>query len=264
MLSAHNHPAPRRSPLFCLQQVTKRYSGEDGLITAVQDLDLSVYEGEFVSIIGPSGCGKTTILNLMAGLERSSEGAVMFHQSPVHGVPRAIGYVFQEPTLLPWRTIFHNVALPLEIGNGRITPSAVDSALQAVGLGDFSHEYPGSLSVGMRQKVAIARALVHDPEVLLMDEPFSSLDSISREQLNFQLLELWERMRKTIVFVTHSISEAILLSDRILLIKERPGSLQLEVGVDIPRPRTKASIQSPQFARLLGRVHRALAGVTGE
>ena len=262
MLSADTTPAHERPALICLRQVSKRYSGEDGLITAIEDLDLSIYEEEFVSIIGPSGCGKTTILNLMAGLESSSEGTVMFHQSPVHGVPRAIGYVFQEPTLLPWRTVFQNVALPLEIGNGRITRSAVDSALEAVGLIDFRNEYPGSLSVGMRQKAAIARALVHDPEVLLMDEPFSSLDSISREQLNFQLLELWERMRKTIVFVTHSISEAILLSDRIFLIKERPGSVGLEVSVDIPRPRTKASIQSPQFARLLARIHRTLAGAT--
>jgi NitT/TauT family transport system ATP-binding protein len=264
MLSAQTTPRHQQSTLICLRQVAKRYLGEDGPIDAVQDLDLSIFEGEFVSLIGPSGCGKTTILNLIAGLESSSEGTVTFHQAPVHGVPRSIGYVFQEPTLLPWRTIFQNVALPLEISNGGISRNAVDSALEAVGLSEFRNEYPGTLSVGMRQKAAIARALVHDPEVLLMDEPFSSLDSISREQLNFQLLELWERMRKTIVFVTHSISEAILLSDRILLMKERPGSVRLEVSVDIPRPRTKASIQSPQFARLLARIHRGLAGLTGE
>jgi NitT/TauT family transport system ATP-binding protein len=249
--------------LISLRQISKLYSGEDGLITAVHQLDLHIFQGEFVSLIGPSGCGKTTILNLIAGLESPTEGDVRFHGYPVLGVPRAIGYVFQEPTLLPWRTVYQNVALPLEIGNGRIARSAVASALEAVGLSDFRNEYPGSLSVGMRQKAAIARALVHDPEVLLMDEPFSSLDSISREQMNFQLLDLWQRMKKTIVFVTHSISEAILLSDRILLIKERPGSIRLEVPVDIPRPRTKASIQSPQFARLLARIHRELAGLTG-
>lgn len=245
-------------------QVSKAYPGEDGSITAIQNLDLCVWPGEFVTLIGPSGCGKTTILNLMAGLEGPTSGVIEFHNERLHGAPREIGYVFQEPTMLPWRTIYQNVSLPLEIGNGKIPRDAVDLALDAVGLQAFRNEYPGSLSVGMRQKAAIARALVHDPEVLLMDEPFSSLDSISREQLNFQLLDLWQRMRKTVVFVTHSISEAILLSDRVCLITERPGTIHQEFGVELPRPRSKATIQSPSFAHLLAKIHLAFGSLSSE
>lgn len=252
------------SGMIRFSQVEKAFPGQGGEIIALRGLDFSVVPGEFVSLVGPSGCGKTTVLNLIAGLERPTGGNIELFRSATELSGGEIGYVFQEPTLLPWRTIHRNVLLPLEIADGRADHDRVAAALEAVGLQAFQNEYPHSLSVGMRQRAAIARALVHDPKVLLMDEPFCSLDSIAREQMNFQLLEMWQRWRRTIVFVTHSISEAILLSDRVCLMSERPGSIREEFKIELPRPRTRNTIRASPFAQLLARIHQAFGCIASE
>jgi NitT/TauT family transport system ATP-binding protein len=224
--------------------VHKIYTTENGYaVTAIKEISLSVRANDFICLLGPSGCGKSTLLRIVAGLERATKGEVLFRGN-VHTRPtREIGMVFQEYTLLPWRTVEENVALGLELTGvpkqQRLKRSA--DYLEMVGLIPFRRAYPYELSGGMQQRVAIARALANDPDVILMDEPFGALDAYTRILLQKELLRIWERTRKTILFVTHSVDEAIYLADRIAVFTAHPGSLREIHDVDLPRPRTRGN-----------------------
>lgn len=231
----------------------------------LDSVSLGVDPGEFVAVIGPSGCGKTTLLKMLGGLVQADSGSVAICGDGPEIARRGknIGYVFQDPALLPWRTVFRNIALPLEInaGNGD-SVSGAEQVMNAVGLGDFASYYPHQLSGGMRQRVALARAFAFDPALLLMDEPFGSLDEITREAMRYELLALWEATGKTVVFVTHSVPEAVLLADRVVVMSERPGRVVADIPVEFPRPRDATVERSAVFLELTYRVREALSGGT--
>lgn len=222
----------------------------------LSDVSLTIGEGQFVSILGPSGCGKSTLLKIIAGLVPPSEGTVVIGGSTTADALRAkqIGLVFQEPILLPWLDTMQNAALLYEAAYGRKrrveARARALELLLAVGLGDATRKRPSELSGGMRQRVAIARALAFDPSVLLMDEPFGALDAITRDQMNNLILDLWQSSRKTVIFVTHSISEALYLSDAIYVMGARPGRVLESVTIDLPRPRGPETFEHPEFGRL--------------
>ncbi|HEY0218960.1 MAG TPA: ABC transporter ATP-binding protein [Afipia sp.] len=234
------------------------YQSSRGPQRAIDDLTLSIKTGEFVSILGPSGCGKSTFLNVVAGLLRATSGVVTVRGEAV-AAPRAdIGVVFQKPTLLPWATVLQNVLVPIRALNRDVeaaTPRAIE-ILSLVGLGDFAHHYPQELSGGMQQRVGIARALIHDPGLLLMDEPFAALDAMTRERMSQELLDIWEASGKTVLFITHSIPEAVFLSDRIFIMTASPARLHDEVIVDLPRPRSLDAMSAPEFGSICGRIRR--------
>jgi len=219
------------------------------LVPALAGISFDIQAGEFVTIVGQSGCGKTTLLKILAGLVPQSSGLVTLRGQRVSGPSRDIGIVFQDPVLLPWRTVFRNVLLPAEVLrlDGRKAADRASELLELVGLGGFEDKYPHELSGGMRQRVAIARALVHDPSLLLMDEPFGALDAMTREFMNLELQRIWQQSRKTIVFITHSIPEAVFLADRVVVMSARPGRIQEVVGVDLPRPRDLDIMASDEF-----------------
>ncbi len=250
----------KTSAVLELRDVSFTY-GQGALATpAVRGLQLQVASGEIVSLVGPSGCGKTTILKLVAGLIRPDAGQVLIDGSAGAGVHPDVGCIFQDPRLLPWRTVMDNVMLPLQVQRvsrprARLT---AERALQVVGLHDTGQRYPAELSGGMRQRVAIARALTYDPAILLMDEPFASLDAISREKLNMEMLGLRRATGKTMLFVTHSIPEAVLMADRVLVLSPRPATVLCEVPVDLGPDRTPRIQDSMEFTRLTGAVRAAL------
>ena len=234
----------------------------DAPVVALSNIDLSVQRGEFVSFIGPSGCGKTTLMRLIADLERPTEGSIT-----VNGVTpgaarlgRAYGYVFQAPALYPWRSVIRNVTLPLEImgiaREERVTRAA--KYLEMVGLDGFERKFPWQLSGGMQQRVSIARALSFEPQLLLMDEPFGALDEITRDHLNEQLIGVWDRTKKTVVFVTHSISEAVFLSSKIVVMSPRPGRIVEVIDSPLPAKRTLDIRETPEFLAVAHRVREAL------
>jgi NitT/TauT family transport system ATP-binding protein len=229
-------------------------------ILALDGLDLDVRPGEFLSLLGPSGCGKSTALRIIAGLSEPSAGAVEWQDTAPAG--RRIGFVFQEPTLMPWANVTHNVGLPLKLK--RVDPAEaaprIAAALERVGLGAFARAYPRELSGGMRMRVSIARALVTEPDLLLMDEPFAALDEITRFRLNNDLLDLWQAMRKTVVFVTHSVFESVYLSNRIVVMAARPGRVFAELKIDAPYPRGEEFRTSAEYANFCRRASAALAG----
>jgi NitT/TauT family transport system ATP-binding protein len=234
----------------------------DGEVTALSDVNLTIRRGEFVSFIGPSGCGKTTLMRVIADLEKPTSGSMQVNGlSPEAArLARAYGYVFQAPALYPWRNVLKNVMLPLEI-TGVALEERRERALKQlalVGLEGFERKYPWQLSGGMQQRVSIARALALEPALLLMDEPFGALDEITRDHLNEQLLRLWERTGKTVVFVTHSISEAVFLSNRIVVMSPRPGRVTEVIDNPIPGPRKLDVRESPEFAAIAHRVREAL------
>jgi NitT/TauT family transport system ATP-binding protein len=234
----------------------------DAPVTALSEVDLTIERGEFVSFIGPSGCGKTTLMRVIADLERATSGSIT-----VNGVTpeqarlaRAYGYVFQAAALYPWRNVLRNVMLPLEImgmaaGERR---ERAEAQLELVGLQGFERKFPWQLSGGMQQRVSIARALAFEPELLLMDEPFGALDEITRDHLNEQLLRLWERTGKTVIFVTHSISEAVFLSNRIVVMSPRPGRILEVIESRLPRDRTLDVRETVEFAEVAHKVRLAL------
>jgi len=229
-------------------------------VLALEDVSFSVDGGEFLTIVGPSGCGKSTLLRLVGGLIACTRGEVLRNGSPVAGPSREVGIVFQHPTLLPWRTVWQNVLLPLEVAGA---PAPEDFArarvlLETAGLKGFERMYPHELSGGMQQRVSICRALVTRPHVLLMDEPFGALDAMTREQMNLELLRIWQEYRTTVLFVTHSIPEAVFLSDRVLVLTPRPGRIARLLEVDLPRPRTLEIMASPRYAELTGAVRTSL------
>ncbi len=223
-----------------LQDVTKTYrTQENDLVHALESIDLSVAENEFVTLVGPSGCGKSTLLKLVSGLIPVTQGTIRVRKQEVKEPFPDVGFVFQHPVLLPWRTVFENVLFSIEM-LGLSLRDYQDRARELIdlaGLSGFENKYPRELSGGMQQRVSLCRALIHDPSLLLMDEPFGALDAMTREEMSFELLRIWEERRKTILFVTHSISEAILLADRVVVMTPRPGRISREFKIDLPRPR---------------------------
>ena len=242
--------ATAQAAAFRLQGVNKRFRSKDGSdVVALHDVSFDVKAGEFVTVVGPSGCGKSTLLRILAGLARASQGEVTLAGRPVNGPSRDVGVVFQAPVLLPWRTVMENVLVPAQI-QGRDIKASTERArhyLQLVGLEQFHTKYPSELSGGMQQRVGIARALVNDPALLLMDEPFGALDAMTRESMNVELLKIKERTGATIMLVTHSIPEAVFLGDRVVVMSPRPGRITQIVDVDLPQQRTLELINTDRF-----------------
>ena len=231
--------------------VTKSFGIAENRLTVLQDINLVIENGQFVSIIGESGCGKTTLLRIAAGLIRPASGDVVMDGTPVIRPRRDIGFVFQQSVLLEWRTVMENILLPVEIFRLKLSeyhPKALD-LLDMMGLTDFESHYPVQLSGGMQQRVAIARALILEPSVLMMDEPFGALDAITREQMNTELLRIWNLSNTTAVFVTHDIAEAVYLSDRVVVLSSRPGRIKRVFDIDLPRPRSPEHRFDDRFTR---------------
>src|SRR5262252_8929514 len=243
----------------CLREVTKIY---DSGVMALGPLDLDIRRGEFVSLLGPSGCGKSTALRLIAGLAAPSAGGVQVsHPAGAMQPGRGIGFVFQEPTLMPWTSVRENVRLPLKLAEVATAESdaRVAEALTRVGLTEFANAYPRELSGGMKMRVSLARALVTDPDILLMDEPFAALDEITRFRLNNDLLALWRGLHKTVIFVTHSVFESVYLSQRVMVMTSRPGRIGAEIRVDVTEPRDEDFRTSTAYAGFCRKVSAALA-----
>ncbi len=229
--------------------LSKQYATRDGNVSALERINFSVGDGEFVAVVGPSGCGKSTLLKILAGILPPSSGEALLRGTPIAGPRRDIGVVFQSPVLLPWRTVLDNVLLPVDVqrlDRERHLKLALD-LLALVGLQGFERRYPWELSGGMQQRVAITRALIHDPAMLLMDEPFGALDAMTREHMNLELQRIWLEKRKTVLFITHSIPEAVFLGDRVLVMTPRPGRIMDARRVEIPRPRSLDLMSAPEF-----------------
>ena len=246
---------------LALEGVTKRFDGRDRVVSALGSTSLTIAAGEFVTLVGPSGCGKSTLLNIISGLTAASGGSVLLDGHAITGVNRRVGYITQQDNLFPWRTLRDNVALPLEIAgvDEKERHAKVDHWLERVGLGGFGDLYPHELSGGMRQRGSIVRTLIYEPPVILMDEPFGPLDAQTRIVLQDMLLSIWEITRSTIVFVTHDLTEAIGLADRVLLMSARPGRIVRGDEVHIPRPRDIFQIhENPEFRRLYSEIWNEL------
>ena len=231
-----------------------------GELQVLQNIDLSVERGEFIAVVGPSGCGKTTFLRMVAGLEPASSGTILLDGQKLSGPGGNRGFVFQNDSLLPWRTVLANALIGPEVMGqvGAKERQRTLDLLKLVGLGGFEGYYPRQLSGGMRQRVNLARALAIDPEILLMDEPFASLDAQTREIMQTELMRIWEQGRKTVLFVTHQIDEAVFLSDRVLVFARRPGRLQESVEIKLPRPRQLAIKRNPEFVDYVDRIWRLI------
>jgi NitT/TauT family transport system ATP-binding protein len=252
-------PADLSAPLVALRGVDKTYPNG---IRALGGLDLEIRRGEFVALLGPSGCGKSTALRIIAGLSEPTGGAIEWPSmsAPVRG-GNHIGFVFQDPTLMPWAPVFDNVALPLKLKRAAKdeTAARVEAALGRVGLAAFRYAYPRELSGGMRMRVSIARALVTEPQLLLLDEPFAALDEITRFKLNDDLLQSFEALNTTIIFVTHSVFESVYLARRVVVMAARPGRVSTELAIDAPYPRTRSFRTSAEYAAHCRRASEALA-----
>ncbi|WP_430593179.1 ABC transporter ATP-binding protein [Humidisolicoccus flavus] len=236
------------APQISIQDLGKIFHTKSGSVEALQRVNLDIAEGEFVSIVGPSGCGKTTLLRILAGLDHATSGLVEMKSAE----KQQVGMVFQHSVLLPWRTVLANVLLPIEL-NHRPTAKERESAialLGKVGLADFTDKYPNELSGGMQQRVAICRALIHDPKVLLMDEPFGALDAMTRDALNLETNRIWRETQKTALLITHSIQEAVFLSERVIVMGPRPGRILDVIDIPFAKERTLALLGDPQFAQI--------------
>jgi NitT/TauT family transport system ATP-binding protein len=243
-----------------VRDVSKTFAAGGLLTEALRSIDLSIGEGEFVSLVGRSGCGKSTLLNIIAGLDAPSSGYVSLGGAPVTGPSLRVAFVFQRSVLLSWRTVTDNILLPVEVRRLPKRPhlAKAEALLDLVGLTGFAHHYPDELSGGMQQRVSLARALICDPDILLMDEPFGALDAITREQMDLELQRIWQQSGKTVVFVTHDIAEAVFLSDRVILMTPRPGAIKEVVPISLPRPRTVESAFLPEFVAAHRRIREEM------
>ena len=249
-----------QEPVLVVQNLTAIFENGNGGLRALQDVTFSVCPQEFVCVLGPSGSGKSTLLRILAGLLYPTQGQVTLHGEEIKGPRRGVGFVFQRTNLMPWRTVLENITLPLEL-QGMPRPEYMERAqelVELVGLQGFEDSLPRDLSGGMAQRVAIARALVHDPDILLLDEPFGSLDALTRERMGMELLRIWQARRKTVIMVTHSIPEALFLADRVLVLTPRPGRLRLDLCVDLPRPRDEEILYTPAFGELAHKLREAI------
>ena len=244
------------SNVISVRDLSMKYPGRDISVHALQKITFDIRESEFVALVGPSGCGKSTLLKILAGLLRACAGEAFLRGTPIQGPRGDIGVVFQSPVLLPWRNVLENVLLPIDIQRlpGEHYRQQAVELLNLVGLQEFANCYPRELSGGMQQRVAIIRALIHDPAMLLMDEPFGALDAMTREQMNLLLQRIWLTRKKTVLFITHSIPEAAFLADRVLLMSSRPGRIVDAVSVDLPRPRSVEDMNLPEFCAMVARI----------
>ena len=247
-------------PIISLQNVDLIYGSRTLPVRALENVSLTAADGEFVSVVGPSGCGKSTLLKIISGLLPHSNGTVLVNGRPIKGPPPSIGIVFQSALLMPWRSILDNVLVQIDMRDLRRSDyqEKAHSLLKMVGLSAFEAAYPYQLSGGMQQRVGICRALVHAPQLLIMDEPFGALDAMTREQMMIELQRIWMDQKTTILFITHSLSEAIFLSDRVLVMGPRPGRVVGEFTIDIPRPRRIRDERSPVFADYADRIRTCL------
>jgi len=246
-------------PLLSIRNLRKVFKTREGEIEALSNVSFDVHPGEFVSIVGPSGCGKTTVLKIVAGLVTKSSGEIDVNEKQFDPT-REVGFVFQTASLLQWRKVLDNVLLPIEIlKNDRSSmKQKAEELLELVGLRDFMDSYPNELSGGMQQRVSIARALIHDPKLLLMDEPFGALDAITRERMNLELLRIWTESRKTVLFVTHDINEALFLSDRVIVLSARPSVMVQALDIQLPRPRTLEVRALTEFGNYFLQIYNSL------
>ncbi|MFG1261790.1 ABC transporter ATP-binding protein [Xanthobacter aminoxidans] len=249
---ARNEGPSARRRLIDIRGLAKTYRTRDGEVPSLKPMDLDITEGEFICVVGPSGCGKSTLLKLVAGLIPASAGEILIDGKAVTEPPDDVGIVFQSPVLLAWRTVLRNVMLPVEVRRlDRATHlERARQLLKTAGLNGFENKYPWQLSGGMQQRAAICRALVHDPKIVLMDEPFGALDAMTREKMNLELQRIQYETGKTIMLITHSIPEAIFLADRVVVMTDRPGSVAAIYDVPLPRPRALDMMASPVFAEL--------------
>jgi NitT/TauT family transport system ATP-binding protein len=252
-------------PLLLVEQVTKAFADGPRPVHALESVSLAVAGGEFVCLLGPSGSGKSTLLRIIGGLAAPDSGTVYFDGEPVVAPNPAVGFVFQRTNLMPWRTVLDNVLLPVEVqrSDDAAAHQKARRLLRLVGLEGFEEAYPKQLSGGMAQRVVLARTLLQEPRLLLMDEPFGALDALTRERLNVELLRLYERHAQTVVMVTHSIGEAVFLADRVLVLSQRPGRLVAQIAIDLPRPRDRTLLGTPHFARLTQQVREQIDAEVG-
>ncbi len=250
-------------PAIRVEALTKTYrSKREGTVRALDEIDFQVREGEFICLVGPSGCGKSTLLKILAGIVPHSVGTVAIKGKAPRDEANGVGLVFQAPVLLPWRTVLQNTLLPAQVLG--LDPKAAEARahalLKMVGLEAFAASYPNELSGGMQQRCSITRALVHDPKILLMDEPFGALDAMTRDTMNLELQRIWRESGKTIFLITHSIPEAVFLADRVLVMSPRPGRIVEEIEIDLPRPRDLDTMTTPAFAEAVRHI-RNLFGI---
>lgn len=245
-------------PALSVDKVSVTYQSSRGSHTAVDSVSMKMQPGEFVSILGPSGCGKSTLLGVVAGLLPASEGEISVFGEAVNGPRKDIGVVFQQATLLPWLNVIDNILIPVKAlrRTDRDYAKRAGELLELVGLTKFAKYYPNELSGGMQQRVGIARALIHDPNLLLMDEPFAALDAMTRERMSLELQDIWRASGKSVLFITHSIPEAVFLSSRILIMSASPGRFVKEIPIDLPRPRTTQTMSSGEYAALCGEIRK--------
>ena len=253
----------KRPPHIVVRQLTQVFTSGQMTLTALARVNLEVRSGAFISVVGPSGGGKTTLLRVIGGLLEPTFGNILVGGLPPVEAQRhkTIGFAFQDPSLLPWRTVLQNIGLPLQLNNS-FTPETINQPehlMEIVGLTRFQDYYPYQLSGGMKQRVALARALVINPPVLLMDEPFGSLDEMTRGAMRYVLLQLWELSRKTVLFVTHSIPEAVLLSDRVIVMSSQPGRILQDLSIDLPRPREESLEHSKRFLEYVQKIKEILS-----
>ncbi len=243
-----------------VEHVGHVYDDHHGHVDALDDITFEIKPGEFMCIVGPSGSGKSTLLRILAGLIPPQQGHVWLDGQPVTAPARSIGIVFQKANLLPWRTVRENVGLPLEVERrpGDEVQRRAQDLINLVGLKGFEEAHPRGLSGGMEQRVAIARALIHHPSILLLDEPFGSLDALTRERMALELTRIWSTQQTTVVMVTHSIQEAVFLSDRVLVMTDRPGRIAADIAVNLPRPRDLTLLQEEQFVEIAGKIRQAV------
>lgn len=244
----------KTSPILTLRDISATFPDNNGGLRALDEVSFEVHPREFVAVIGPSGSGKSTLLRIVAGLLAPTSGEVNF----VHLQHPRIGMVFQQSNLMPWRTVIQNIMLPLEVDGDENARAKAQELIELVGLTGFEDNWPRELSGGMAQRVAIARALIHDPDLLLLDEPFGSLDALTRERMWTELSRIWQARQKTVIMVTHSIGESLFLADRVLVLSARPGRVKLDLKVDLPRPRTDEMRYTPHFGKLARRLKEAI------